>query len=146
MSSIEDRAHVGPVGIGGWLIIPAIICVVAPLTLCYGGFESFLFADRVPSKVRSAVYLDGMLAFIIAGLWCLCGYLMLAHHQRFPRLFVALLLAGIGKVLLGTFLLASHGVNVAPLGADFARSFVPAVIWIPYMIRSKRVAATFNQG
>lgn len=132
-------------GVGGWLILPAIVCVIAPVVLAYGGIENFVSAARVSYRYQSTLYLDGMIALILAAAWLGCGYLMFRQHKLFPKIFIALLAAGVGRVLVATFLFASLGANIAPLGASFAQAFVPAAIWIPYMLLSKRVKATFTR-
>lgn len=144
MAEVNDAGKRSLVGIEGWLIIPAIICVVAPLTHMYGGIEGFVSADKVSSRVRSIIYLDAMLAFILAAAWAFCGYLMTKRHRRFPHVFISLMVAGLCKLLLAVFLLAVQGVNIGPLGADFGQAFLPAIIWIPYMLLSSRVKQTFT--
>jgi hypothetical protein len=143
MSGMDSSIKSESVGIGGWLILPAIICVIAPVANTYGGIDAFVSAARVQARYRSVVYLDGMLSFVLAALWLACGYLMLKHHRLFPTLFMALLAAGVCRVLLMAFMLGVHGANISPLGAAFANTFTPALIWIPYMLMSKRVASTF---
>lgn len=133
-------------GIAGWLVIPAIIAVVTPIAMAYGGIEAFVTAGRAHSRYRSVFYLDGMLASILAAAWVFCCYLMFQQHKHFPKMFMILLAAGVGKILVATFLYASLGVNIASLGTPFAAVFLPAAIWIPYMMFSKRVVATFTRG
>lgn len=130
-------------GIGGWLLIPAFISVTAPIFHALAGFEVFNLGSRIPSKVRSAFYLDAMISFVLVGVFVYALYLLWQHKREYPAWFIAGLAVGVAKVLLLTFLMASNGISIGEAGRDFVNAAIPAAIWIPYMLKSKRVKATF---
>lgn len=145
MVTVSEAENQGPTGIGGWLVFPVIVSIIAPIFQAYAGINDFVAAPQVMSRVRSTVYLDGMLSFLLAAGWAYCCYLLFQRSRKFPMLFIGLLAGGVAKIVLSAFLLASQGANIAPMGSDFMKALVPLVLWAPYVARSKRVARTFTR-
>ena len=152
-NSVQD----GPVGIGGWLILPIIGLVLTPLRMVvhlgsYGDiFEAFPHLNTFQQL---------MIVFEIAGnvligliLPVLLLILLINKSRRFPRLFV---IWGVGNLL---FVVADLVLAYVAFREAFdassepffdqetirtiASSIVLAALWVPYMIQSRRVRNTF---
>jgi hypothetical protein len=151
----------GPRGLGGWLILPAIGLVALPLLWIYS-----LITDYVPifregywevlTTPGSGAYdplwrslllfeLIGTALFVAVDLVLIV--LFFRKSPLFPRCYVAFLAAtvafAIGEFVLvqGIDILADDG-NTSAIG-DLVRGIIPAAIWIPYTLRSRRVRNTF---
>ncbi len=149
----------GPTGIGGWLILPILGIVGTPLYWLvqmsqYTGLaESFPFLTSGQKAFLSLEIAGGALISIIFPVVLL---VLLSQKKRtFPRWYViwAVLnmiylvgdLAG-AKILFGDILAASS----EPLIDDetlkaLIRAVLLMVIWVPYMLTSRRVRNTFVQ-
>jgi hypothetical protein len=145
-----ERFH-GPVGIGGWLIIP-----VAGLFLVPVRFLLIFLIERLPA-VRDGGWMNwGPARIIEFGFDCafvafaivLIG-LLLAGSARFPRLFIAFAAINVVYVF-GYAGLAGYlpltATQPQQLVGEILRVVLLAAIWVPYMLRSKRVRNTFRAG
>jgi hypothetical protein len=152
----------GPVGIGGWLLLPALGLIASPLLMAFGFYRDLLPALMPDvwnslTDPRSAAYnsLWGPLivyevlinvALFVFTVWLLWQFF--SKSQRAPKLFVIWLAAIAGTQIID-YLLSSQIPMVADKAVDAAdvkglvRSIVNAAIWIPYFIRSERVKNTF---
>jgi Protein of unknown function (DUF2569) len=148
-------------GIGGWLIWVAIILVRAPIAICVTLFRSvfpFLRHDTwigLTTKDSEAYHplwapvivseLTVNFMFLALALYTLV--LFFRRKQLFPKFMIGLMLANlIWEVLLGFVL------KQIPDAAGDSLVFVGAIglvlacgIWIPYLMVSKRVRATFTR-
>ena len=81
-----------------------------------------------------------LLAGSLIGLWLYFG-----KRRAFPRVAIALLLAGVIVPLLDLVLV--HAITSTEIAAPSVREALQggfaAIIWIPYFIESRRVRATF---
>jgi hypothetical protein len=152
----------GPVGIGGWLLLPALGLMVTPLVMSFGFYKDLLPALRpdvwnAVTDPRSATYNSWLgplivyevlmnLALFTFTLWLLWNFF--TKSRRTPKLFVIWLAASAGTRILD-HLLSSQILTVddKPFDPadvrDLVRSIVGAAIWIPYFLRSERVKNTF---
>ena len=149
-------------GLGGWLILVGLGVVLAPVRLLLQlvPIYSGIFATGVWTQIStpgSGVYnpalkwfIGGELVFnilmISAAIYLI--YLFFAKHQRFPKLYIAIIVVSLLMVpldaVVGSWLIPNTPVWDPQTTRDFARSALVAVIWIPYMLVSKRVKATFR--
>ena len=156
-SSQPDKAHsdAGPVGLGGWLIlialhvIGAIVGTVGAITMMYLP----LMADIASSPNE---YGPGVILLVAFELLVFLGFLIVEitelvfffkKHRLFPKIYIGLSLAYIAWPFLDAgvcWLTAPDEPVLDPytLMAGVHATCV-ALIWIPYMLRSKRVANTF---
>ncbi len=147
----------GPVGIGGWLILPILGLVVTPLR---GVFHLASYGELLESMNQLT---SGQIAFIVVEfignvvvllvLPIVLLVLLFRKSASFPRWFVVWAAVGLAFIILDIAaaqvffgdVLAATG--QALLDADtmreLVRSIVLAVIWIPYVRISRRVANTF---
>jgi hypothetical protein len=152
----------GPVGIGGWLILPMIGLFIVPLravtvlvtdfvpifhggawgSLTTPGGEHYhpLWAPVILYEIACNV---GFVAFDLALLVLLFG-----KSPRFPKAFIVFAVLNLLFIVSDTALawqipsVAARGFEGAAV--EIVRSLVVAAVWVPYMLVSKRVRNTFK--
>ncbi|MBY6185716.1 DUF2569 domain-containing protein [Marinobacter hydrocarbonoclasticus] len=156
----EDK---GPEGFGGWLILVAIGLIIAPIRL-FMELQVYpeIFIDgtyEILSDPSSSVYhplwgplIVGEFAFntlLMLGSLLLIG-LFLAKHHWFPRLYILMMAAALIFVPLDlwltTLVLPDEPVFDPDTTQMVLRLLISSAIWIPYMMRSRRVKNTFVRG
>jgi len=148
VSNVSIRPE--PHGIGGWLILPMLGTCISPFINLKGIGESL----QEIGKPEFSMYIPSLRFFMIAelvvifGLICAWVYaivLLFRHKQRYPVLFNGLLLFTLVWGLAEVFIVSVY-FEATPDPSEVAnvvRGFITCVIWVPYMMRSKRVANTF---
>ena len=137
-----------PSGIGGWLILPAIGIVVAPIQFAMNILDYFpKFELLQPGTLLHTMTMVEILAWIgFAILATMTAVQFFTYKKGAPRLYRALL---VGQLL---FVVAAYWIAAilfdAPLfdvDAGFAIGMLVAacLIWIPYFLYSARVRNTF---
>lgn len=157
----EDAAYFknvepGPVGLGGWLILVGIGQIVGNLRFLtsmgeyYGKMDERLFA-KFPAVMWGEAAMNG--AFFLLFLYT--TILFFQKSRNFPKFFIlqfiAAFLLPIASLIWAAVMIAS--VTGKPTseflsmdskdGAQLVSILIGAVIWIPYIRKSRRVANTF---
>ena len=135
--------------IAGWLILPALGTLIGPFYYAWGVVQIALVLKQI-TTIRADLYIWLSAELMSNGLltlgWAGALYLLWARHRKFPVIFIALSLVGAAWLwfdyALGTHYFATMDQRDAD--TDAARATVLATIWIPYMLASKRVKATFG--
>jgi hypothetical protein len=148
-------------GLGGWLILVGIGVVLSPFRL---GFEYVpiyysIFTDgtfQILTSAGSAAYhplwgplLVGEVLFnsVMMLVSAYLIHLFFSKHYLFPRLYIAVV--GVSLIFipldawLGSFVITDEPMFDHATAKEFFRVLVVGIIWIPYMLLSKRVKATF---
>lgn len=148
--------------IGGWLILVGIGLVLMPFLLAYGVFDSLPLLSNggletmnslIPglgSAIAFELALDTILIFVTLYL----AFLFKDKKKNFPKYYIWYLSASIIYLVLDYMILASfsttnsemRGILDSTLSESLGsliRTTVASVIWIAYMLKSKRVAGTF---
>lgn len=147
-------------GIRGWLILIAISIVFSPiklLTLLPKYSEIFSNgAWQALTTQGSEVYnpfwapilifeIIGNIGMLLA--WLYLGYLFFSKKILFPKAYIALAIFGLVFILADAFAVKLILPNEPVFGPDTTKEVFSAlfmvVVWVPYMLRSKRVKATF---
>lgn len=150
-----------PLRIGGWLILVAFGVTLAPFRIIgdflmiYGPMISqgtWRVLVTPGSEVYSPFWVP-ILAFEItyniamgaAAIWL--ALLFFTKHRYFPKLYIAILGASLLGILLDAGLVSLALPEESILGGEtskeFIRTLIVSAIWIPYMLKSERVKATF---
>lgn len=129
--------------IDGWLMIPAywqpILRIAANIYVTLQTLTLYSTQMRPASQAYILVLLVVCIGMAFA--WGRCGYLAYSIKPVFPKAYIwtsiadvvsSVLLTGGGYALLNIFPVADVGILTA------------AALWIPYMLLSKRVKATFD--
>ncbi|WP_378948708.1 DUF2569 domain-containing protein [Mesorhizobium sp. ANAO-SY3R2] len=158
-TTAEARAPAGPVGLGGWLILPMFGLFASPLVgvaqiLTYpeiGAAWPYLTAGQAAFVVTELV-LNVALVFIAPAVLL---YFMFKRLQMFPGWYMIWL--AVSPIYLIADALVGYAIfpQVSAAGANelfdkettrsIARLIIYAAIWIPYTMRSERVANTFTR-
>lgn len=147
----------GPEGIGGWLILPVLMLA---LLIIAAGLQLTTFSDIVELAARFPTlqrYMISTQIVVNALLGIVCPIVLLVllfqKKRRFPRLFVAW---AIGFAVFAVINRAMATLMFGGMLSDEWRqllslsnlqslilSILPVVIFIPYMLKSRRVRNTF---
>lgn len=151
----------GPRGLGGWLILPIIGLFVSIVNIGRTLTEDTLpvFSDgtwQLLTSPGSEYYVPGWGALIIVellGNLLLLGaavaliILVFSKSPRFPTFYIYFLVFNavfvIGDVVAAHLVVALSAEESIDLGSQVLRAVLGAAIWIPYMLKSKRVKNTF---
>jgi hypothetical protein len=137
----------GPRGIGGWLILPAIGIVLSPLLSLAGIAESVDILGQLPSGtlIHGLVWVEvianaAMVAFAVK-----VAFDFFRLKRQAPANYIAFLVTTVVLHAADLFVaLQFLGMEFLPEDArTLTRAIIAGAVWIPYFVRSKRVANTF---
>ena len=151
-------------GLGGWLILVGLGVVIGPFRLAYESGPMFysIFTDGSfeylttpgteayhqlwgPLLIFEAIY---NLLMVLACLYLI--YLFFSKHYLFPKTYIAIVLISAVFIpldaWLGSFVITDEPMFDPATTKEFARTIFTAVIWVPYMLLSERVKATFVEN
>lgn len=151
-------------GIGGWLILVAIGLIITPLRVAY-----LLLADLIPifsngtwaaltdpgSESYSPYWAPLLIGEVVANglLMAVSAYLLYLFFSKkkvFPVWYMGVIAFSLVFIPLDAWLVTKALPDEPMFDPDttkeFSRSILAAVIWIPYMLVSKRVKATFIEN
>lgn len=150
------------VGIGGWLVLVAIAVVLQPL-LRLASLSSFSSVFSVASwqslttpggssyhpMWAPALLFELSGAVVLGTAAILQAVLFFQKRRAFPRVFILLLAATAAESLVDLILIQPlPSIELAArleASRELFRAVVACGIWIPYMLRSVRVSATFTR-
>ena len=148
-------------GLGGWLILVGIGVVIAPIRLLVTYIPMYkpIFEDgtwEALTSVNSSVYnplwgplLLGEIVYnsimVAASIYLI--YLFFSKHYLFPKLYIAIVAVSLVFIPLDAWLvtkiLPAEPIFGPETTKEFMRVLIGGLIWVPYMLISKRVKATF---
>ncbi|MCX7546006.1 DUF2569 domain-containing protein [Marinicella gelatinilytica] len=148
-------------GLNGWLILVGIGVVLSPFRLLFslvpiykpifedGTWEILTTAGSEAYDSLWAPLLIGEIVFnsvlVAASIYLI--YLFFSKHYLFPKLFIGIVTLSIVFIPLDawvvTKVMPSEPMFDPETTKEFMRSLVTGLIWIPYMLISKIVKATF---
>lgn len=151
-------------GLGGWLVLVGIGVVISPIGLLATVVPTYkpIFEDgtwEALTTVGSEAYtpfigslLIGEIAFntimIAASVYLI--YLFFSKHYLFPKLYIGIVAASLIFIPLDAWIVTKvfpgEPMFDPETTKEFMRSLVAGVIWVPYMLVSKRVQATFVES
>ncbi len=157
MAPIDTRYE----GLGGWLIIVGLGVVISPVRVAYDVISLYLpiLTDGTWEKFTtegSEFYnplcetllifeMTANAAVFLASLYLI--YLFFAKKTPFPKWFIGILVFGFFFVLIDSWAVQQMMPDQPMFDEDTAkeigRAIVVLVIWVPYLLVSKRVKATF---
>jgi hypothetical protein len=149
---LQKPPQSGPTGLGGWLALLGIGLFFGPFKLFLSLVKGWASVDanavqQFPVAMRGALAVE--IAFL---LYYLCTTtLFFLYSRRFPRFFIWLLIAAIFEPLviivwLKLNLPSNFDITSVFGSEEFAQlvvGVIGALLWIPYILKSKRVANTF---
>jgi hypothetical protein len=155
----REQDEKGPKGIGGWLILPLLGLVISPFAGAFGVWQTVnetfpILNQLLPSQ--GAFVVGETIALVVLQVLIppVLLILMFRQSRHFPRFYVALLL------VLGVYTVIDLSIAwwlfedfYQSTGTPFwdretiralTQAIIGVMIWIPYMMRSRRVRNTFT--
>jgi hypothetical protein len=145
-------------GIGGWLILVAVWQVFWPLRFLVSKIWYYLTFDTTLFKeIPVAMLGEGVINVALALLYAYTVFLFFSKSERFPRFFVYQIVAAVlilpvsaawvavsGNLETGTraWALFENAFELWEVVLTFI-ALIAGCIWIPYILKSRRVANTF---
>lgn len=148
-------------GFGGWLVLVGLGVVITPIRLLttYIPIYKPIFEDgtwETLTTVGSEAYdplwgplLIGEIAYnsimVVVSIYLI--YLFFSKHYFFPKLFIGIMAVSLIFIPLDAWLvtkvLPDEPIFDPETTKEFVRTLIGSVIWMPYLLISKRVRATF---
>jgi len=133
--------------LGGWLIIPAILHPVAGIVYSIEAAAKMfpLFSDKLPFGTQIFVLSIGLGAVALAIGWLAALYHACSINPFFPKFYIWMMAISIAGPLAANAI-SFYAYNAGPDESDWkviAKAFAVACVWVPYILVSKRVKATF---
>jgi hypothetical protein len=158
---MNEPAVTEPVGIGGWLILVAIGVFVSPLRLLASTVNTLM--PILKDGVWAALTTPGSDAYhpmwapvivyeLLGNVTLLVAYVVLLvlfikRSTEFPRLFIWIAALTFPFLVIDVWLVSLLPLDEPALDPSTARGLLASVfalaIWVPYMLRSRRVKNTF---
>ncbi len=150
-----------PLAIGGWLYLVAFGLIVTPFLMLRQLNENYrvLATDGAWTLLTTpgtAEYHPGWGPFLatetivnigLLGLWLALLVLFFRKHRRFPRWYafahVFSLVFQFADAWVATLISPETDMFGNGVGKEIVRSFIGTCIWVPYILLSERVKATF---
>lgn len=150
-------------GIGGWLILVAIGIIIAPFQVLIQLVPVYIeiFSTGIwevlttpGSDVYNPLWIPILIgemtvnAGIVLG-WIFLAILFFTKKKLFPKFYIGMLVFNLAFLLLDAFAVKAVLPNEPIFDPDtlnnVLRTFLTIIIWVPYMLISKRVKVTFIQ-
>jgi hypothetical protein len=148
-AGFSTRSRPAPHGIGGWLILVAIAVVLGPVGMGLRAGIVFLELARDHARAGHLLVIQWEVAAVYAFGAAIAVYQLgvavafFARKRFAPRLIIAAMALYVVFCLVRLLVETGADSLVAQNSDALMRSLVPAAIWIPYLLVSKRVKATF---
>lgn len=151
-------------GLGGWLILVGIGVVMSPFRLLVNlvstykpVFENVTWEDLTTEGAEFYVpYLSSLLVgeitfnviMFVASI--ILVYLFFSKHYLFPKLYIGTLVAYLIFIPLDAWVVTKIFPDTEIFDPEtiknFSRAIAVGIVWVPYMLLSKRVKATFVEN
>ncbi len=133
-----------PTGFGGWLILPVLGTFIAPVLFIFGILKDASIYGQLNAHFRMIANVEMTIFAVLAAVACCAIYFMLKKSAVYPKIYIGIMVANVASSLTVIALMGGFGaMGIQPFVSDLTRSVMAAVIWIPYMLVSKRVQNTF---
>ena len=162
-NQVAQNSHRKPVksGIAGWLVIVAIGLAIVPLLMLFQLPKDYvpLFNDGTYNLLtnedsrlyhplwRFVIWLEIAINIILFFVFIYLNFLLYTKKALFPTLFICTACAIVLLIVLSAITFKILLPTAPLLNADIIRALLAATlcasIWVPYMLLSKRVKATF---
>lgn len=151
-------------GLGGWLILVGVGVVINPIRLLVtlvptykqifetGAWEALTVesSEFYNPYFRSLLISEITFNAIIIAASTYLIYLFCSKHYLFPKLYIGIVAVSLVFIPLDawivTKLFPSESIFNPEATKEFIITFLSGIVWVPYMLVSKRVKATFVEG
>ena len=134
----EDRNKYN--GLEGWLTL-VILGLIVGL-----GYNMLYFLEIFNgSSSNDSMIFDIVIGIVFVVFNAFVIYLFFTKKRIFPVWYIAFLIINAVLNFLAFFLVGENTTETANISEDAGKSILAAIIWVPYMLKSKRVKATFTK-
>ncbi|AEF55309.1 DUF2569 domain-containing protein [Marinomonas posidonica] len=151
-------------GLGGWLILVGLGVLIRPIILLLTIFPIFksIFENGMWEALTakgSELYIPYFSSLLAAELACniifflasiYLFYLFFSKNYLFPKVYIAISVASLVFIPLDSWLVNKVFPDVSVFDPETTKEFIlvliSCIIWIPYMLLSKRVKITFVEN
>ncbi|WP_180147269.1 DUF2569 domain-containing protein [Desulfoluna butyratoxydans] len=148
-------------GLGGWLILVGIGIILCPLRgiafilptyvklFTNGSWEMLTTPGTEAYNSLWAPILIGEISINVAMIlvWGFIAFLFFSKKENFPKWYIGIILFTTAFILADAFsiklVMPDEPIFDPDTVKEFSRSLIVTFIWVPYMLTSKRVKATF---
>jgi len=141
-------------GLSGWLLLVGFGLVVSPFVILSSIVTTnipFLYGSKYQAFLATHPAVEGLIVFEVISniifIACIAAlnYLFFTKRKAFPGYFILYLVTNLLVLLIDTFAANAlfPSVHLTAAYTSIARTLLAALIWIPYMLVSRRVKATF---
>lgn len=148
-------------GLGGWLILVALGIIISPikiisflLPLKKDIFDSGFWemATTPGSEFYNTLWKPILLNeiginILLIAAWIYIAYLFFSKKKLFPKVYMSVMIFTLLFIILDAFavklVLPDEPIFDPETTKEVVQTLVACIIWIPYMLLSKRVKATF---
>jgi len=150
-------------GIGGWLVLVALGIIISPLRMLFVMVPEYsgLVNDGTWAAISSPssesyslawtllISAEVLINAFLVGCWLYIGYLFFTLKKSFPSWYIfVMIFTGIFIIIDAAavkVLLPDEPMFDPATTKELARHGVATAIWVPYMLLSKRVKATYGK-
>ncbi|MGF1794050.1 DUF2569 domain-containing protein [Photobacterium frigidiphilum] len=148
-------------GLGGWLILVGIGIIISPLRIVTLIFPIYtdIFSNGVwevlttpGTEVYNSLWAPVLMGEVVinGGLviaWLFMAFLFFSKKKVFPKWYISIMVFTLLFIFLDALamnaVLPNEPVFDPETIQEFVRQLIATIIWVPYMLVSKRVQATF---
>lgn len=141
---VNENEIVGPVGIGGWLILPAIGLILSPiLNLITFGNEVELLGKFSYSDYHSLITFEVIYLALLVIFQIYTAFKFYTKKMDAPKLVTLMLIVNfIGTAIIALWLEMMGNLS-NEISMNVLKAFFAAAVWVTYFKRSLRVMNTF---
>jgi uncharacterized membrane-anchored protein len=153
----DDNTKLKPVkGAEGWLTFVGLGLIVTPLLAVFNLFQiDWSGFSEFSSDLQSLILIEQLVSLVVAGFAVYLLYLMAKSKKQFPLFYIIWASCSIifmfGDYAISYSIFSNYEMTpeittaLSDVVGQVGRSIVAGAIWIPYMLLSRRVKATFTK-
>ncbi len=148
-------------GLGGWLTLVGLGIIMSPISLSMWNFSMYsdLFAtgyfdilttpgtDAYNPLWMPILIGEALINTALIFAWLFIGFLFFSKKINFPKWYIGILIFSLIFIVLDAFaiklVLPDEPIFDPDTIKEFSKALLSVLIWIPYMLMSKRVKLTF---
>ncbi len=148
-------------GLSGWLILVGIGIIFSPIRIITSVLPIYkeIFENGYLKIVTTPgtedynvlwapiLFSETAINIFLVSIWIYIAYLFFTKKKSFPKIYISVMIFGLAFIVLDALAIKMVLPNEPIFDADtlreLFRSIIGVSIWVPYMLISKRVKATF---
>ncbi len=137
---LSDEDKVKYNGLEGWLTL-----VILGLIISLGYNLYYFYEILSGASNNESVIIDIVIGIVFSVFSAYVIYLFFTKKRIFPKWYIAFLIISTAMNIFAFIYIDANDPEMQSLSKDTGRSVLAVIIWVPYMLISKRVKATFTK-